>query len=191
MAAKRERELPPELRWIVRRFTKLDEVLDFVTGHMKSTRELLEEIRDRLPPAIVLPEIKVPKPPKVTVLTMAKEDLRNLIMEAGEGIGVLRLANDLHVEPIDLGVDRSTAAKIQELPKLKGIALTIFKNTGTFDLYLNEKDERHKITFEALTYPQTFLIDWFKIKTIYIGNTKQSGQSATLIAWKRVLKRKS
>ena len=197
MAEKREREvaeLPPELRWIVRRFTKLDEVIEFITGHMKRTRELLEEIRDRLPPAppvVLPPEIEIPKPPKVTVLTMTSRGLKELFMEAGEGFGILRLANDCYVETIDLGTDRSAAAKIREFSKLKGIALTILKNTGTFDLYLNEKDDLHKIPVDALTYPQTLLIDWFKLKTVYIGNTAQSGKEATLIAWKRVLKRKS
>lgn len=158
-----------------------------VIRELRGIRELLEEIRERLvappPPAPPAPPVVV-RPPPVPAIMLPKEEFREVYVEALEKYAALRLADDLHVETIDLSVDRSTAAKIGEFPKLVGLALTMFRNTGTFDLYLNVKDDEHKITFDAITYPQTFLLDWFKVKKVYVGNAAQSGKSATLIAWK-------
>jgi len=157
---------------------------------LRAIRAKLEEISAKLPIAVPAPPVVVrPGAPivKVPAIQLSKEEFMNIYLEALEKHGALKLADDLHVETIDLSKDRSTDAKIEEFPKLKGIALTIFRNTGTFDLYLNEKDDYHKLTFDALTYPQTFLLDWFRLKTIYVGNPKgQTGKEAKLIAWKRL-----
>ena len=150
-----------------------------VVKELRAIRTLLEEIEKRLPVAapVVPPVVKPPAIP---------EELREVYVEALKRYGALFLANDLHVETIDLGKDRSTSANIEELPKLWGIALTIFRNTGTFDLYINVKDDYHKLTFDALTYPQTFLLDWFRAKTFYVGNAAQSGKTLVLVAWRLI-----
>ncbi len=98
-----------------------------------------------------------------------------------ETFGALRLADDYIVKTIDLGTAHSVPL---EIPDLTGIALTIFTLTGTIDLYINKKDDPHKMTFTALTYPQTFLIDWVNIKDVWVGNTAQAGLTCVLIAWK-------
>lgn len=144
----------------------------------------LEDIKTALTP------VKPPKPGvrvttiQIPAIQLPQEDFMKIYIEAMRQFGQLKFANDLHVETIDLSVDRSTDAKIQEFSKVNGIALTIFSNTGTYDLYLNEKTSDHKITLSSLTYPQTLLIDNFNLKTVYIGNAAQSGQSSVLIAWK-------
>lgn len=162
-----------------------------VVKELRAIKAQLEEISQKLPvvvppapPAVIRPG--VPPVVKIPAIQLPKEDFMNIYVEALEKHGALKLANDLHVETIDLSKDRSTAALIEEFPKLKGIALTIFRNTGTFDLYINQKDDYHKLPFDALTYPQTFLIDWFRAKTFYVGNAVQSGEEAKLIAWKRL-----
>ena len=140
---------------------------------LRAIRTLLEEIKRRLigPP---VPEV------------VLKEGFAEIYVEALRKYGGLFLTDDLHVETIDLGKDRSTSADIEELPKLRGTALTIFRNTGTFDLYINEKDDYHKLTFDPLTYPQTFLLEWFRAKMFYVGNAAQSGKELILIAWRRI-----
>jgi len=163
---------------------------------LRAIRAKLEEISEKLPiaippapaapPVVVPPGVPAPLVVKVPAMQLPREDFLNIYVEALEKHGALRFADDLYVETIALSKDRSTAAKIEEFPKLKGLALTIFRNTGTFDLYINDKDDYHKLTFDALTYPQTFLLDWFRLKTIYIGNAVQSGKEAKLIAWKRL-----
>lgn len=163
-----------------------------VVRELRAIHELLEQIKERLavpPPAVpppVPPVIVRPPPvPPVPAIALPKEEFRKIYEEALEKYEALRLADDLHVETIDLGVDRSTAPKIEEFPKLTGIALTILKCTGTVDVYLNKKDDYHKITLEEITYPQTFLLDNFKVKTIHVGNTVQTGKALIIIAWKR------
>lgn len=159
-----------------------------VVRELRGIRELLEDIKEKLPvvvpPAPPAPPIVV-RPPPVPAIMLPKEEFRKVYEEALQKYEALRLADDLHVETIDLGVDRSTVAKIEEFPKIAGIALTIFRCTGTADIYLNEKDDYHKITFDEVTYPQTFFIDWFKLKTVYVGNVAQSGKTLVIIAWKR------
>jgi len=162
-------------------------------SQLRAIRSLLEEISQKLavvppaPPAPVVVRPGVPPPVvKIPAIQLPKEDFLKIYVEAFEKYGALKFADDLYVETIDLSKDRSTDTKIEEFSKLKGIALTIFRNTGTFDLYINAKDDSHKLTFDALTYPQTFLLDWFHVKAIYIGNTVQSGKEAKLIAWKRL-----
>lgn len=159
-----------------------------VIRELRAIRSELEEIKQRL--AVVPPAPPIAKPPAVAVppipaIALPREEFREVYVEALREYGALSLADDLHVETIDLGKDRSTATKIEEFPKLMGTALTIFRNTGTFDLYINKKDDYHKLTFDPLTYPQTFLLDWFTAKTFYVGNEAQSGAEAILIAWKR------
>jgi len=152
----------------------------------------LQEISEKLPITVppTAPAVRPPPvgPPiiKIPAITLPKEEFLDIYVQALEKHGALKFSDDLYVQTVDLSTDRSTPAKIEEFSKLKGIALTIFTNTGTFDLYINKKDNEHKLTFTALTYPQTFLLDWFQLKTIYIGNAAQSGKSAVLIAWKRL-----
>jgi len=172
-----------------------------VIKELRAIKAQLEEISSKLPiavpvtvgvpppgvPVVVPPAVAPPITVKIPAIYLPKEEFMNVYLEALEKHGALKFADDLYVETIDLSKDRSTDAKIEEFPKLKGIALTIFRNTGTFDLYINEKDDYHKLTFDTLTYPQTFLLDWFRLKTIYIGNTAQAaGTEAKLIAWKRL-----
>ena len=157
-----------------------------VIKELRALRAELEEIKERLPVAVpAVPPVVVEAPP-MPAIQLPKEEFREIYVEALRQYGGLLLAEDLHVETIDLGKDRSTSATIEEFPKLAGIALTIFRNTGTFDLYINVKDDYHKLTLDPITYPQTFLVDWFRAKTFYVGNVVQSGKEAVLIAWKGV-----
>jgi hypothetical protein len=157
-----------------------------VVKELRAIKAQLEEISQKLPLAAPLVVVRPGGvPPKVPAIQLPKEEFMNVYVEALEKYDSLRLANDLHVETVDLGVDRSTSDKIEEFPKLKGIALTIFRATGSFDLYINEKDDYHKLDFDAISYPQTFLLG-FRAKTFYIGNAAQTGKSVVLIAWKRV-----
>jgi len=156
-----------------------------VVAELRAIKAQLEEISRKLPIAIPLAPPVVVKPPLVPAIALPKEEFRKIYEEALERFEALRLADDLYVQSIDLKVDRSTAAKIEEFPKLVGIALTIFKCTGTADLYLNKKDDEHKITLEPIDYPQTFGLEWFKVRTIYVGNAVQAGRELVIIAWKR------
>jgi len=120
----------------------------------------------------------------ITELTGA--ELINLVGEVLQKFGALKFANDLHVETIDLSKDRSTSDKIEEFSKLKGaLALTVFRLTGSMDLYINKKDDYHKLPFDAIEYPQTFLLGWFQAETFYVGNSPQQGKQAILVAWRR------
>jgi hypothetical protein len=159
-----------------------------IVKELKEIQSKLDEIKQRLPPTVTVPPITVTAPPAVArppAVPFTPERLKEVYVEALTDYGSLLLADDLHVERVDLSRDRSTSTTIEEFPKLRGIALTIFRNTGVFDLYINRKDDYHKLTFNALVYPQTFLLNWFKAKTFYIGNTVQVGAEAVLIAWKR------
>jgi hypothetical protein len=95
---------------------------------------------------------------------------------------LLRPANDLTVARIDLGVARTEPVEVRELTP--AVSLTIFRLTGKLDLYLQKHDEKRKIAFDPIDYPQTFLIDWFNIEHVYITNTAQPGKEAVIIAWK-------
>jgi hypothetical protein len=145
-----------------------------VLNELKAIHELLEKLLAKPPTPIRVPGA-LPAPAPSAYVDVVAHGLNKF--------GGLRLAKDLHVETIAFDHARDPP---EEFPKLTGIALTIYKNDGTFDLYLNQKDTYHKITVDALTYPQTLWVDWFDLKTVYIGNTAQAGLSATLIAWKPV-----
>lgn len=148
---------------------------------LKGIRGLLEEIKAGI--AVPVPRVPVPRVLlKKPVFTLSMKEFRDMLLQVSKVQGPLTFSEDLYVETIDLGEDRATP---KEFPHLKGLALTIFRNTGTFDLYINKMSDDHKMTFDALTYPQTFLLDWFRIKSLWIGNTPQSGEEAVLIAWKR------
>jgi len=101
--------------------------------------------------------------------------------------GVRQTSKDLHVETVDLSKDRSTASAVEELTKLgEAIRLTVYKNNGTFDLYINAKDDYHKLNITSLTWPSQLEFDAHDFKKLWIGNTAQaSGTEAVLIAWKR------
>ncbi|MEM2537492.1 MAG: hypothetical protein QXK29_05060 [Candidatus Bathyarchaeia archaeon] len=93
-----------------------------------------------------------------------------------------RMARDLTVAKIDLGVARLSPVELNELTP--AVSLTIFRLTGTMELYLQKADENRKIAFEPIAYPQTFLIDWFRVEHVYIANVAQPGKEAVIIAWK-------
>jgi len=134
-------------------------------------KDLLTEIRD------ALKGVAPPPPPPAGYPTLA--ELENMVSSALEKHGALKRATDFYVAAIDLATARATPTEITELAN--ALSLTIFRNTGTFVLYLQKKDDTHKITVDALTYPQTLLIDWFDIKQAWITNTAQSGQSAQIL----------
>ena len=81
MAAKRERELPelpPELRWLVRVFTKIDDVVKYFAKAQKLQLEILEEIRKRLPlapPEIVVPPTRPPVLPTIGLIEIGKDSM--------------------------------------------------------------------------------------------------------------------
>jgi len=192
--AKREEFVPPEFRWVVRYFTKIDEVVDMLVKMQKRQIELLEIIAGR-PPAAVVPPAAPPRvitfPPAPVEWKPVTDRLDKLLTElgvVGEDLKdiktmlapILLRANGYHVETIDLGTARTDV----EFAALQGFALTIFKCGGTIGLKFNAKSS-DKITIDALTYPQMLLIDWFDFTKVYITNTAQSGYSATLISWKR------
>ena len=161
-----------------------------VVKELRAIKAQLEEISQKLPitippapPVVVRPG--VPPVVKIPAIQLPREEFLKIYVEAFEKYEALKLADDLHIEKIDLGVDRSTAKAITEFPKLAGIGLTIIKCTGTVDLYINKKDDYHKITLEEIAYPQTFVLDWFKARTVYIGNAAQTGKELHIIAWKR------
>jgi len=140
--------------------------------------ELLREIRDLLrgaPPP--------PPPPLGTVNIGNLDEIKAMLKEAMEEYGVLKRATDWLVVTIDLATARSTPEEITELAN--ALSLTIFRNTGTFTLYLQKKDDTKKITVDALTFPQTLLIDWVDIEKVFVVNTAQSGASATIIKFFR------
>ena len=150
---------------------------------LKAMRALLEEIKAGIAVPVLVPPVAVPRVLlKKPVFTLNMKEFRNMLLEVGKAQGLLTFSEDLYVETVSLEEAR---AKPKEFPHLKGLALTIFRNTGTFDLYINKMSDDHKITIDALTYPQTLLIDWFRIKSLWIKNTAQSGLEAVLIAWKR------
>jgi len=95
----------------------------------------------------------------------------------------LPYADDLRVYTFDLSTAREK--KDVEAPNMPAntVALTIWRNSGTFDLFIQRADDAHKITVDAITYPQTFLLDDFDLKNLWITNTAQSGDEAILIAW--------
>lgn len=179
MAAKERKPLIDER--IPRRFREM-------IRELKGIRELLEEVKERLavPPVVpTLPPVKVRLPPVITkapVVSLTGAQFRELLVEANKRYGILTFSDDLYVETVDLSSARSEPT---EFPQLKGLALTIYRNTGSFDLYINKASDDHKITVDALTYPQTFLLDWFRVKSLWIQNTAQSGKEAVLISWKR------
>lgn len=156
---------------------------------LRAITALLEEIVQKLPVAIPPAPPVVVRPPAVLVTQLTKEQYSHMLVESLveslEKHAALKFADDLHVETIDLGVDRSTPAKIKEFPKLKGIALTIFRCTGTADIYINHKNVDHKVTFDEIEYSQTFMLDWFEVETIYVGNAVQTDKELVMIAWKR------
>lgn len=155
-----------------------------VIKELKAISGQLEEIKQRLGPPAPPIVVRPPPAPPIPAITLPKEEFRKIYEEALEKYEALRLADDLHVETIDLGKDR-TAKAIGEFPKLAGIGLTILKCTGTVDIYINKKDDYHKITLDAIEYPQTFVLDWFKVRTIHVGNVAQTGKQLVIIAWKR------
>jgi len=98
-------------------------------------------------------------------------------------VKTLPYADDLEVYTFDLGTAREKKdVKAPNMPA-NTIALTIWRNTGTFDLYIQKADDAHKVTVDAITYPQTFLLDDFDLKNLWVTNTAQSGKEAILIAW--------
>jgi len=145
---------------------------------------LLRDIRDLLkgaPP--VIPPPPLPGVSQVELVKPTLEEFVTMIADALEKHGALKRANDWYVATIDLSTARTTPTEITELAN--ALSLAIFRNTGSFVLYCQTKDDTKKITVDALTYPQTLLIDWFDIKKVFITNTAQSGLSATILKFFR------
>lgn len=149
--------------------------------------ELLREIRDLLK-GVTPPPTELPPPPptgvypvELTAEALAK--LKTTLEEALEQHGALKRANDWLPVTIDLATARTQPTEITEL--VNALSLCIFRNTGTFDLYLKLKSDEKKITVDALTYPQTLLVDWMDIDHVFIKNTAQSGASAVIIKFFR------
>lgn len=143
---------------------------------------LLEQISAKLvaveiPPGVVTVQLTAP----------ALEELREVFVTATETYGALKLADDLYVEKIDLRAKRTKVDYSSTLALPGTIALTIFRCLGIFDLYLQKADEAHKITFTAISWPQTFLLDWFKLAKVYITNEEQATivDPVIIIAWRR------
>ena len=159
----------PLLRRLLEQVKFPEEKLDRMIG-------LLTEIRNLLTVA----------PPPAGAVTLANlDEVKAMILEAIEEHAVLKRANDLYVATISLATARTTPTEITELAPSGAIALTIFRTTGTFTLYLQKADDVHKITFDALTFPQTFLLDFFDLKKVYITNAADLGKEATIIVWKK------
>ena len=125
-------------------------------------------------------------PPPVGAVTIANlDEIKATIVEAIEQHAVLKRANDLYVATISLATERKTPTEIPELAPVGAVALTIFRTTGTFTLYLQKADDTHKISFDALTYPQSFLLDHFDLQKVYLTNVADSGKEAVIIVWKK------
>ena len=147
----------------------------------RETLELLREIRDLLRGA---PPPPPPPPPPLGEVTIGNlDELKEMIKTAMEEYGALKRATDWLVVDISLATARTTPTEITELAN--ALSLIIFRSTGTFTLYLKKKDDTKKITVDALTYPQTLLIDWFDIDHVYITNTSQSGLTAQILKFFR------
>jgi hypothetical protein len=154
---------------------KLAELVKWPEEKLDRMISLLEDIKAALTAA----------PPVAGAVTIANlDEVRDTIVEALETYGALRMANDLYVYTLDLSTERATPKEIPELAD--SISLTLFRCDGTFTIYLQSATETRKFTFDAITYPQTFLLDNFKIVHVYVTNTAQAGKSAIIIAWKRV-----
>lgn len=108
---------------------------------------------------------------------------RKSVVSPGDLIVTVPYADDLKVYTFDLGTARDKTDVESPTMPANTIALTIWRNTGSFDLYIQKADDNHKITVDAITYPQTFLLDNFNLKNLWITNTAQSGKTAILIAW--------
>jgi len=154
----------------------LSEPLRVKESRERETLELLREIRNLLKGA---PLPQPPLPPLGTVNIGNLPDIKALLKEALEEYGVLKRATDWLVVDIDLAKVRPSPEEVTELAN--ALSLTIFRNTGTFVLYLQQKDDTKKITVDALTYPQTLLIDWVDIQKVFITNTAQSGLTAQIL----------
>jgi len=155
-------------------FHRQDKLLEYMAETQRQMLMLLRTISGvpTLPPTPIT---------SVEVAGITEEVLEKLLAEF-EKYGVLKRANNWLVETIDLG----TARDKEEITTLAdALALTIYRCTGTFDLYLVGAGDSQKITVDALTYPQTITIDDFDIKQVWITNTAQSGLSAEIIKFYR------
>jgi len=177
------REIPPK--------KPLDYLIDLVTRQQQleeATLKVMMEMRDYLrvltgkPPVapVVLPA--PPAPPELVPLATRLDISIDELREIKERLApILKRANDYEV--ISLSFD--TAETLKEYLVEGGVALTVFKCNGTFDLRFNEKTA-HSITVESITYPDMLTFPWFDFDKLYLTWTAQSGKSATLIVWKHV-----
>ena len=145
----------------------------------KQTIELLTEIRNLLKGTAPI----APGAPVLPGIPLSNIQLQKILEAAMINYGILQRANDFYVDTIDLSVARSTPTELTELEN--AMALTIFTNTGTFNLLLQKKTDTRTLTINSLTWPQTLLIDWFDIKGVWITNTAQPGLNTTIIKFFR------
>lgn len=137
--------------------------------------ELLREIRDLLKGA-------PPPPPLGTVNIGNLDELKDIIKTAMEQYGVLKRANNWLAITVNLDRVREAPTELSELANALG--LTIYRSTGIFDLYLQEKRDTKKITVNAITYPQMIATN-MDIEKVFIVNTAQSGASAVILKFFR------
>lgn len=110
MAEGRERklpEVPPEFRWIIRVFTRIDDLVDYFVKVQKSQLEILEEIRKRLPlapPEIVVPPARPPVLPTIGLIEIGKDSMDALAQKTAALL--IRLPNRLDRIEIDTSTDK-------------------------------------------------------------------------------------
>ena len=153
MAAKRERELPelpPELRWLVRVFTKIDEVVGYFAKAQKQQLEILEEIRKRLPG--VPPEIIVRPPevvlPTIGLIEIGKESIDTLAQKIAAHL--IRLPNRLDRIEIDTSNDKWQSLRKKIKPKV-ALGFEVENVGGGFEYKISRKGKGPTKPRTALT----------------------------------------
>lgn len=125
----------PQLRWIVRVFTKLDELVDFFATFQKRQLELLEEIKKRLPAPppeiIVRPEIVIPRR-TIGVVEIDRKSIKALAQEIVKHL--VKLPN--RMDRIEINTSITTWKSLKKEGKIKpAIALGFWVESigGGFD----------------------------------------------------------
>lgn len=141
-----------------------------------------------VPPEVVPPEIPptIPEPtpaqePITVRLDVLIRQLYDYEAKLDRILASMPLrANTYSVVTIDLGMERSSLVQFP----IGGFAMTVFSNTGTFDLKLGDKTT-DVITISPLTYPAMLTFDRVEFDKFFVRNTAQAGRQAVLIVWRR------